>query len=314
MKTLILFPWNADKYYLRRLENDLKNIDRIEEIYKNSNFFYRVFRKIHLKFLKRYRWIWYGKWFSNLKEYNKIIIFDSVIDIRIIDDILKNSNKVKLFFWFRNSIKNPKQINDLKYLKLKNIEIWSFDIEDCKKYNLKYNPQFYFSVELEKKNTLIERDVYFIGYDKGRIKLLEILGEIFYQQKISFLFEVVRDRGKKYLKSELKYFIKKVKKYEEILLEIEKSKIILEINSGNQSGLTLRAMESLFYNKKLISNNESLKEYDFYDLNNIFIFKNIEEEIEELKIFLKMPYNKEVEKYKKNYNIQAWLERFDKND
>lgn len=314
MKNLILFPTNNDKDMLNKIISIISKENNITEIYKEVGFIKRIFRKLHLNYIEIYQKIWYGNWIIDNQKYKRIILFDSVLNIKIIEEIKKKFPNSELIFWFWNSISNSKQIKEIEYLKNENIEIWSFDIEDCKKYHLKYNTQFYFCEESKKKSILDEREIYFVGYDKGRIKLLEGIGEIFCQQKISFLFEVVKDRRKKYPKNELKYFIKKVKRYGEVLFEIEKSKAILEINSRNQTGLTLRAMESLFYNKKLISNNKSLKKYDFYDSNNIFIFENMEKEIEELKKFLKMPYNEEVEKYKKNYSIQAWLERFDKND
>lgn len=317
MKNLILFPVNNDKYILNKIRSILSKENNIVETYKEIGFIKRIFRRIHLKYIRVYSKIWYGSWIEEKQEYKQIIVFDSILDIGIIKDIQNKFPNSKIIFWFWNSISNSKQIKHVEYLKEENIEIWSFDIKDCKKYHLKYNSQFYFNideVELEKKNILIRRDVYFIGYDKGRIKLLKRIGEIFSQQKISFLFEVVKDRRKKYLKNEMKYLIKKVKKYEEVLVEIEKSKVVLEINSGNQSGLTLRAMESLFYNKKLISNNKNLREYDFYNSDNIFIFNKIEEEIEEIIKFLKKPYNVEVNKYKENYSIQKWLERFNIND
>lgn len=36
---------------------------------------------------------------------------------------------------------------------------------------------------------------------------------------------------------------------------------ILELNISGQSGLTLRTMEALFYHKKLITNNENVKNF-----------------------------------------------------
>lgn len=314
MKNLILFPVNNDKYILNKIRSILSKENNIVETYKEIGFIRRIFRKLHLDYVGIYQKIWYGNWITDTQKYKRIILFDSVLNINIVKDIQKKFPNSKIIFWFWNSINNSKKIKHVEYLKKKNIDIWSFDIEDCEKYHLKYNTQFYFSRKMNKENTLNERDIYFIGYDKGRIKLLERIGSIFDQYKISFLFEVVKDRRKKYLKNEKKYFIKKSKKYDEVLLEIKKSKAILEINSGNQSGLTLRAMESLFYNKKLISNNKKLREYDFYNSDNIFIFNKIEEEIEEIIKFLKKPYNVEVNKYKENYSIQKWLERFNIND
>lgn len=38
---------------------------------------------------------------------------------------------------------------------------------------------------------------------------------------------------------------------------------ILKLNISGQSGLTLRTMEALFYHKKIITNNENVKNFHF---------------------------------------------------
>ena len=60
-----------------------------------------------------------------------------------------------------------------------------------------------------------------------------------------------------------------------------------EIVQPGQGGLTIRTLEALFYNKKLITNNESITEYDFYNADNIFIYKEQDCNIDALKSFLK---------------------------
>ena len=46
---------------------------------------------------------------------------------------------------------------------------------------------------------------------------------------------------------------------------------ILDIPKTNQTGLTLRVLEALYFNKKIISTNSELKNYDFYHPNNILV-------------------------------------------
>jgi hypothetical protein len=84
---------------------------------------------------------------------------------------------------------------------------------------------------------------------------------------------------------------------------------ILEIVQHNQTGLTLRTMESLFYNKKLVTTNKSLKDYSFYHSNNIFILG--ENPLNDLPRFLNEKYHvleKEQIEFFKPYN---WIQRFD---
>jgi 1,5-rhamnosyltransferase len=51
-----------------------------------------------------------------------------------------------------------------------------------------------------------------------------------------------------------------------------RSKVIVEANLPGQTGITLRTLEAAFLNKKLLTNNPFVRNLDFYDANNIFIF------------------------------------------
>ena len=52
---------------------------------------------------------------------------------------------------------------------------------------------------------------------------------------------------------------------------INRSKVLLDINRLGQSGLTFRVFESLGLEKKLITTNADIKNYDFYNPNNILV-------------------------------------------
>ncbi|MCU8022003.1 MULTISPECIES: hypothetical protein [unclassified Shewanella] len=52
---------------------------------------------------------------------------------------------------------------------------------------------------------------------------------------------------------------------------ISMSDIVIDIEHSSQSGLTMRTIETLALNKKLITTNADVKHYDFYSSNNICI-------------------------------------------
>ena len=62
----------------------------------------------------------------------------------------------------------------------------------------------------------------------------------------------------------------------------------MELVQKDQDGLTWRALESIFYGRKLITNFKDIKSYDFYTPNNIFVIGSDAEE--ELASFLDSPY------------------------
>ena len=69
----------------------------------------------------------------------------------------------------------------------------------------------------------------------------------------------------------------------------------------------LGEFESIFYDKKLITNNKSLKDYDFYHPNNIFILDNNYDKIKE---FLAKPFIKIDNEIKEKYDYKNWICRF----
>ena len=71
-------------------------------------------------------------------------------------------------------------------------------------------------------------------------------------------------------------------------------------------------MEALFLEKKLITNNKDIKNYDFYNPSNIFILG--ENNIEDIKEFINKPYEKVEQKIIDYYDFEQWLSRFEVQD
>ncbi len=86
----------------------------------------------------------------------------------------------------------------LQKLKRIGCEIWSFDKNDCKKYNLLYNPQFYFLNlyfdEEELQDFEYTSDIFFVGKDKKRLTKLKELDTKLCHEGIRTKILVVGDR------------------------------------------------------------------------------------------------------------------------
>ena len=59
--------------------------------------------------------------------------------------------------------------------------------------------------------------------------------------------------------------------HQEIINIYRDSKTILDINHPGQNGLTMRTFETLGSGRKLVTTNENVKRYPFYDANNIWV-------------------------------------------
>lgn len=81
---------------------------------------------------------------------------------------------------------------------------------------------------------------------------------------------------------------------------------VLDINHPRQTGLTMRTFEVLGAGCKLITTNAHIKEYPFYNTNNIFIIDRNNPHIE--KAFIEkpfIPYSKEINH---TYSLVGWIE------
>jgi hypothetical protein len=277
-----------------------KSIINIDGSYNNK--FLRIIRFLHLKSnLNSTKW-WVKFKVKSLNiensNNNTIILFDSPVWINNVKYIRRKYDKLNLVFWYWNIVNDPKKI---KHIKKYCDSVYTFDEKDSIKYKIGYHPQFYWlnkPIETEKKY-----DVLFVGRNKGRLKVLEDIFLKFKKEGLKPFFYVVRDNRNEF--SNILDLKKENLKYDQVLELIYASKIILEINQQDQEGLTLRALESLFFNKKLITNNQSLKKYNFYSANNIMI---INESFNLKKKFInKRNINVEY-KIKETYTFDHWLE------
>lgn len=259
----------------------------------------KVTRKMSLAFNVHYPW--FDNWFNEIDNYDIIIVFavnkiNSIINV--INKKIKYHQRLIMFFWdpvFR--VKDCLNVN---------CEKWTFDKVDAKNYNLKLNSTFYF------KNILLPQsaniyDVYFVGRLKGRGEILSKLRILFQSLALNVFFYTV-DETKKSIP---------LLNFDENLYYISKTKAILDIVQNGQSGLTLRVMESIFFKKKLITTQASLKLESFYHPNNILILEEdklcyISKDI--IHKFLDLPFINVESSVLDFYDFNMWLSRFGENN
>ena len=85
------------------------------------------------------------------------------------------------------------------------------------------------------------------------------------------------------------------------------SQILIDFYADPTAGLSLRAMEAMFFGKKMITNRLLMRNEDFYDSRNIFI---LGEEERTLKEFLEEPYAPPDPAVRDRYLLSNWLKRF----
>nr|WP_241635354.1 hypothetical protein [Fusobacterium gastrosuis] len=267
------------------------------------NFLEKIIYKFSMILKKDWTKFWAYSLSKTIKISSKedfIIIIDSGRGKYFAPLLRKKYPNNRMAFWFWNIVSDLKNFKDIESIFSRNI--FTFDKNDSLKYNLKYLNQFYWSTnDYEESIPNILYDVVFIGFDHGRREKINLIKEELTKENLLFYFHIVNENTlfERYYKKNT------ILPYYEVRRMTLQSKAILEILKDGQVGLTLRALEALFFNKKLITNNLSIKEYDFYCEENIYIYG------EERRIgdFLKQPVKLLGEEIKRKYSAEVWLEK-----
>ncbi|WP_304206458.1 hypothetical protein [Fusobacterium perfoetens] len=188
--------------------------------------------------------------------------------------------------------------------------VYTFEKDDAKANGIIWQPSFYLeNKQLEYKEKKL--DCYYLGNlrDNHRYEILKQMEKI--SEKYNLTVDLKLYSSKK---SKDKLITNKKISYKENLEYIKKSKVSLEINIKGQKGLTLRALECLAYNTKLITTNEDILNYDFYNQNNIKIIRS-KEDLNEIPIdFFKNNYVKIPQDIKNKYSFEGFIKEIFKEE
>lgn len=289
MENYLLLRNNVGDYFFPKLK---EHFPQIYTPYHISTRFEHEFVSKHGGFFALTP-LFIDKWRELLPNIDTVILFDSGYN-RYLSKYIKNKKpETRTILFFMNTILEEYQ---RQWLKDKNIdEFWSYDKKDVDTYKMKYNSTFYYINEVP--SSYINWDVVYIGREKNRDTALNAAENILSTLNVRSWIHVVHSEEE---------FIP----YRDYIKKVRESRCILDITQQGQAGLSLRFMESLFLEKKLITNNKAIAGYDFYNKNNIFIL-NVDDS-SKLEKFINSPYDTSVNHYKEFYKFDAWLRRFDR--
>ena len=87
---------------------------------------------------------------------------------------------------------------------------------------------------------------------------------------------------------------------------MKSSNIIVDVPMANQNGLTIRTFEALGFNRKLITTNKNIANYDFYNPTNIYIYEG-EGSFDFESDFFKKPYEILPKEIKEKYSLSSFI-------
>jgi hypothetical protein len=244
----------------------------------------------------------------DLSKYETVIVFDSFIMNYVMKEIeggLRDTQRLVLFFWNPVFIYSKALLNSLS----SKWEKWTFDHDDAIRFGYWYGGQFCFDLlfptNIDKNAE--KSDIYFIGANKGRFRNLFIL-----EKQLNYLGLKTCFRFISKIKSFFNHRYSDKVPYSKMLVELISSKSILEYNQSEQKGLTLRAIESIYLGKKLVSTNRDIYNYDFYSPDRIFILGD--RPTCEIIPFLSSEMDDYSPEIKSRYTFGSWLDRILNNE
>lgn len=251
-------------------------------------------------------------WFEECKGANTIILFDTFTHYATYCNEIENyvGKDIRLILY----LLNPAFFSE-DYKKISTRwEIWSFMKEDALKYNFKYgatfyNPQLLAQNSIEKDSqTSTDCDLLFVGTDKGRKGFLLNLKSQLEKNKVVCDFKLVDNFRSLYSRK----YSREIS-YKNLCRLNKRTSAILDVVQDGQTGLTLRIMEGLLFDKKIVTTNAAIRtDKDFKDNPNIYVITK--DNIKELYTFLKKPTVVYPNDLKTKYSFTSWLKRIDNNE
>jgi len=318
-KILFLCPlfFNYHKKIMNAMESLGADVDFFDERPSNtviSKALLRINRNLVKVQIKKY----YEEIFSTIKDkkYDYIFICQAEATPKsFLKDVKMLNPNAKMVLMLWDSVAN--KVNTLEKLELFD-EVFSFDKKDCDQFGLTFRPLF-FDKEYERianEDAKLVYDLFFVGtVHSDRYRILMDVKQQFEKNKLHVFFFL-------YIPSKLMYYQRKLFTRElkgsqitefsfvgmpsgQLTTKLIQSKAVVDIQHPKQTGLTMRTIEMLGANKKMITTNTDIQYYDFYQPNNICIVDR--ENVVVPTEFMTTPYVAVDEKVKERYSINYFI-------
>jgi hypothetical protein len=306
--TIISFDnWGLNEHLknaLVQMGHTVQHINFFDFKYKYPNFKTRLYNFI-LKTVtgRNIKNIYYGNEIIKKLEENgetQDIILTLKGDFIDPESILKfKKHSKKSIAFFNDSIS--------RYPKIKSVithfdEVYSFEKGDCKKNNLKFITNWIYPIQICNGGKE-QFQVFNISSKDRRSAILSKIARILKENKINYKI-IIFDKKNKNHDPNLEYTSKQIP-LTEVNENLHNAQVLLDIHRKGQIGLTFRVFESLALEKKLITTNADIKNYDFYDPQNILI---IDEKNPDIPFdFFNKKYNKISKEILNKYSIETWV-------
>lgn len=262
------------------------------------------------------------KYYEDIIEKNKKKNYDYILIVKCDMtpiSILKKFKivfpKAKLCLYLWDSVENiPGVVKKFKYFDT----LHSFDLNDCEKYpKLKFRPLFFgdqfrkerheidykyaisFCGTIHSDRYAVIKQVQKIAREKG----LKCFWFLYLQSK--FIYKFYKATKREFKDTNESTFSFDKMSVANIARIVDESCAVLDIQHPKQTGLTMRTIEMIGMNKKLITTNQSIKKYDFFDADNIAIVNRKKVVLPDG--FFNTPYHSLSTEVYEKYSLKSWI-------
>jgi hypothetical protein len=244
-----------------------------------------------------------------------LVINTDFIDSESFSDFKKNNPGSLSIIYLWDSLKNLSWDNIGNALSQFD-KRFSFDRMDCESHpelHLIFRPNFYhpFIINMEPVKNPEYKIASVMSAQPSRVLFINNLMKRYPDMKMHFHIHLLNLKSiPAYLFNHsvlirFKYTYIRRLKIRKVLEILNNSESILDIPAKNQNGLPFRAIDSIGLNKKLITTNMDIMNYDFYSRDNILVTPP--SGIPDIPVFLDIqfkPYSIEI---REKYSLKGWI-------
>ena len=234
-----------------------------------------------------------------------IVIRPDKLDLKTIEKIHNTAHKVVAYQW-DGLARFPKVFMVINHFQ----RFFVFDLDDYHLYKDRYAnllpcTNFYFDIP-EEEVALNSKEVLYVGvYIKDRIQSLIRVVNALSQYDLILNINLFYSRKTPPFSHPHITFFSKGLNYAQYLTLTKKATVLLDIKTVDHNGLSFRIFEAIKYQKKLITDNKSIKLYDFYHPNNFYVVEN--DLFEGLSDFLESDFVPLSEDIRQKYSFSNWV-------
>ncbi len=310
--------WNYDYHIVEKLREkgvDAQHINVGAFSHRNFgerfvNTLSKVFLKKNIKHQRRQQFI--KNSLEKLGHQDQILILNpDTLDKDTIAFTQKKTNRLICYLY--DNLQRCPVDGKLDYFD----KVFSFDNKDVAMYGFEKLTNYNYLAYLPQENQNPKLDFFYItSFDRNRNRILIPLAKKLDELKVKFDIFVV---GKKTWKYKFKYllspafnnisvkFRRKVIPNNIINQHYQNSKAILDLMREGQYGLSFRIFEAMAMEKKIVTNNPEIRNYNFYNPENILI---LEDDFSNLnRHFFEKPYKKLPKDIYDYYTLENWVDR-----